>query len=115
MKNSSWNTKNTLKTHGTLNNDKMLYAVGPKEAYVVEKTFDRDMNFLELGQLSHDGELVFKKNHEKDYIVTIHTGYNNEHAQSKSNVTNEMRSKLFAEMYDEHEAVITSPTKYKRL
>jgi len=114
MKNATWNTKSTLKTHGNTSAGKMLYSVGPKEAYVVDKTFDRDMNFLELGQLSHDGELIFQKRHDRDYVVNIHSGYNNEHAQSKSNVTHEMRRKLFEEMNDEHDIVLTSPKKYRR-
>lgn len=114
MKNATWNTKSTLKTHGNTSAGKLLYSVGPKEAYVVDKTFDRDMNFLELGQLSHDGELIFQKRHDRDYVVNIHSGYNNEHAQSKSNVTHEMRRKLFEEMNDEHDIVLTSPKKYRR-
>ena len=61
MKNATWNTKNAMKVHGTMVKGKLLYAVGPREAYVVDKTFDRDMNFLELGELSHDGEMIFQK------------------------------------------------------
>jgi hypothetical protein len=115
MKNATWNTKSTLRENGNTSAGKLLYSVGPKEAYVVDKTFDRDMNFLELGELSHDGEQIFQKRHDRDYVVNIHTGYNNEHAQSKSSVTHEMRRKLFEEMNDEHEVVLTSPKKYRRL
>ena len=57
----------------------------------------------------------FKNNHQRDYVVNLHTGYNNEHVHSKSSVSHDMRRKLFEEMDDEHEVVLTSPKKYRRL
>ena len=114
IKNSTWRTKLEMSNQGTNLFNKMLYTLGPREAYVVDKTFDREMNFLALGQLSHDGELVCKKKGDRQYVVDLETGYNNEHAQSKSKITNEMRSKLYEDMGKEHEVVVSSPTKYPR-
>lgn len=114
IKNSTWKTKHTLQNQGNLRGNKLLYTVGPMEAYVVDKTFDRDMNFLELGQLSHDGELVMKKRGDRQYIIDINHQYNNEHSSSKSKVTASMRKELFKEMDDEHAVVTTSPMKYSR-
>ena len=59
IKNSTWKTKLEMSNHGRHLGNKLLYTVGPREAYVVDKTFDREMNFLTLGKLSHDGEIVF--------------------------------------------------------
>ena len=86
IKNSTWKTKHTLQNHGNMRGNKLLYTVGPREAYVVDKTFDRDMNFLQLGMLSHDGELVMQKKGDRQYIVDINTGYNDQHFKNKNKV-----------------------------
>lgn len=75
MKNSTWRTKLELSYHGRHLDNKMLYTVGPREAYVVDKLFDRDMNFLKLGELSHEGEILCKKKTNRDYVVDIDHGY----------------------------------------
>ena len=114
IKNATWRTKNQMWHHGRHLGDKMLYTVGPREAYVVDKTFDRDMNFLQLGKLSHAGEMLANKREAREYTVSMDTGYNNEHAQSKSKVTPQMRSQLYDDMSKEHEVVVSSPTKSPR-
>ena len=86
IKNSTWKTKNALQNYGNLSKNKLLYTVGPREAYIVDRMFDRDMNFLQLSQLSHDGELIVQKKGDRQYVVDIHSGYNNEHVKSKSRV-----------------------------
>jgi hypothetical protein len=114
IKNATWRTKNQMWHHGRHLGNKMLYTVGPREAYVVDKTFDREMNFLQLGQLSHEGELLAKKREAREYTVSMDNGYNNEHKDSKSKVTPEMRAQLYEDMGKEHEEVVSSPTKYPR-
>lgn len=115
IKNSTWKTKKEMAFHGRHLDGKLLYTVGPREAYVVDKTFDREMNFLKLGQLSHDGELVFRKQGERQYVTEVGgDDYRGQHAGSRSNVTNEMRSKLYEDMFKEHEVVLSSPKKYPR-
>lgn len=114
IKNSTWRTKLEMANHGRHLGNKMLYTIGPREAYVVDRTFDKDMNYLALGKLSHEGEQVFSKRGDREYVVSLETGYNNEHAKSKSRITNEMRSKLYDDMYKEHDEVVSSPTKYPR-
>ena len=60
--------------HGRHLGNKLLYTVGPREAYVVDKLFDRDMNFLKLGELSHEGEILCQKKANRDYVVDIEHG-----------------------------------------
>lgn len=94
---------------------KILYNVGPREAYVVDKTFDGDLNFLQLSKFSHDGELIIKRRPATEYVVSIDTNYEGEHQNSRSRVTHEMRRKLFSDMNDEHEFIVSSPKKYRRI
>jgi len=114
IKNSTWKTKNQLAANARHLDRKMLYTVGPNEAYVVDRTFDKDMNFLELGAMSHEGEELVKKQPQREYTVTLHSGYDNEHAGSKSKVSPSMRNKLYEDMAKEHEIVVSSPKKYPR-
>ena len=115
IKNSTWRTKHEMAMHGRLDpSKKLLYTIGPREAYVVDKAFDRDMNFLKLGELSKDGEIVFNKTGEKEYVIDPNTQYQEEYSPSKSKVTHDMRRKLFKDMDTEHQVVLESPKKYKR-
>lgn len=114
VKNSTWKTKNELSMNARHLDGKMLYTLGPNEAYIVDKTFDRDMNILELGYLSHKGEEVLQKKAQKEFTVTMETGYNNEHGESRSRVTPSMRNSLHEAMHEEHKIVINSPKKYPR-
>lgn len=113
-KNATWRTKAEMSMHGRHLGNKLVYTLGPREAYVVDKTFDSNMNFLQLSQLSHDGETVFQKKGERTHSYNLESGYNNEHAGSQSRVTNEMRSKLYEDMNEEHDIVMSSPKKYPR-
>jgi hypothetical protein len=115
MKNSTWKTKETVHHQGRVNmQNKLLYNVGPREAYVVDKTFDGDMNFLGLGDLSHEGELIVKRRPAPEYYVEVDSKYENEHKDSKSRITREMRNKLMEDMNGEHNYIIDSPNKYRR-
>lgn len=116
IKNSTWRTKNTMAMHGRVDlTNKLLYNIGPREAYVVDKTFDREMNFLQLGKLSHDGELIVKRKPNREYVVDIDPNYRAGDGTTRSRVTHEMRRKLFDEMDQEHEIVVSSPHKYRRI
>lgn len=114
IKNSTWRTKYEMAKKGGHLQGKMLYTIGPREAYVVDQLFDREMNYYDLGRLSHDGEMIFRKTEEKTYYVDLETGYNNELSNSKSKITPEMRAKLHDQMAQEHEIIVTSPKKYQR-
>lgn len=114
IKNSTWRTKYEMANHGRHLQGKMLYTIGPREAYVVDRIFDRDMNYYDLGRFSHDGEMICRKTGEKEYYVDLETGYNNELAGSKSKITPEMRERLQHQMNQEHEIIVTSPKKYQR-
>lgn len=114
IKNSTWRTKLQMSTHGRHLGNKMLYTVGPREAYVVDKLFDKEMDYLKLGELSHEGEQVSQKKGQQDYVVDIETGYNNEHANKKSKISNEARMQLYDDMTKEHDIVVSSPKKYPR-
>lgn len=61
--------------HGRHLDNKMLYTIGPREAYVVDKLFDREMNYLKLGELSHEGEILCQKKGKREYVVDIDHGY----------------------------------------
>lgn len=114
MKNSAWSTKYTMAMHGRVDpNRTMLYTIGPGEAYLVDRTFDANMDLTQLGETSHEGETLLKKTPNKEYVVEIKK-YDNQHKNSKSRVTQEMRRKLFDEMTQEHEEVVSSPHKYRR-
>ena len=113
MKNSTWKTKETVHHQGRVDmRNKVLYNVGPREAYVVDRTFDGDLNFLGLGELSHDGELIIKRRPEKEYFVEA--TYDGEHQNSESKVTHAMRRDLFKHMDQEHQDIMSSPAKYRR-
>jgi hypothetical protein len=75
IKNSTWRTKLEMSYHGRHLDNKLLYTVGPREAYVVDKLFDRDMNYLKLGELSHEGEILCQKKANREYVVDIESGY----------------------------------------
>ncbi len=115
VKNSTWQTKAKLASQGKNLKGKVLYSLGPQEAYIVDKTFDKDMNLNEMGALSHEGEKVVQKKPQKEYTVTMDTGYNNELKESKSNITPTMRNRLYEDMHKEHEIVVSSPKKYPRI
>ena len=114
MKNSTWKTKNQMAANAKHLNRKMLYSIAPGQAYVVDKTFDAEMNFLELGTISNEGENIMNKQPQREITVNMHEDYANEHAESKSKVTNTMRDQLYEDMNKEHEIVVSSPKKYPR-
>lgn len=114
VKNATWDTKAKLAMHGKNMQGKVLYALGPQEAYIVDKIFDKEQNLNEIGTLSHEGEKTLQKKPQREYTVTMDTGYNNELQGSKSNVTPSMRNQLYEDMHKEHEIVVSSPKKYPR-
>jgi hypothetical protein len=114
IKNSTWKTKSELANHGKHLQGKMLYTLGPREAYVVDKIFDKETNYYDLGKLSHGGEMIYRQTGDKTYNIEHETDYNNEHDGSISKITKEMRERLHDEMTKEHEIVLSSPKKYQR-
>lgn len=116
IKNATHRTKLELAPRGIFQGGrKLLYAVGPREAYVVDKVFTGDMNFLQLGELSHDGELLMKKGTEKpEYNINIQSPTKSGAQSSNHGVTPSMRRRLFEDMDKEHDEVVTSPHKYRR-
>lgn len=114
IKNATWKTKNTIHNQRRVNMDgKLLYNVGPRESYVVDKTFDGDLNFLALGALSHEGDLIAKRKPNREYVVEV--DYSNELEKSKSRITHDMRRRLFEDMNEEHDVIVSSPHKYRRV
>lgn len=115
IKNATYRNKHIVHHQGRADmKNKILYNVGPREAYIVDKAFDGDLNFTDPSGVEEDAELIIKRRPEKEYVVEVDTGYNNEHSNSKSKVTPGMRNQLFKDMFDHHHDIQNNPDKYNR-